>query len=124
MSSETLEAYLEVTARLKSEIDAGNEARILPVLDSQIEELNESGIVVPEPDQEVLPQLDTPSPTLSPTPSPTPLVTPFVTEIPEITSTLPAPEATSLPIAETLPPVDPTDLPETDPTIDIPSLVP
>jgi len=111
LSSQALEAYLEVTARLKSEMDAANEARILQALDSQIEELNESGIPVPQIiDEEVLPQLDEPSPTLV-----EPVMTlPPVTEIPQVnpTSLAPAVVPTELPQV-----VDPTNLPEIVPTI-------
>jgi hypothetical protein len=111
LRSQALEAYLEVTARLKSEMDAANEARILQALDSQIEELNESGIPVPQIiDEEVLPQLDEPSPTLV-----EPVMTlPPVTEIPQVnpTSLAPAVVPTELPQV-----VDPTNLPEIVPTI-------
>jgi hypothetical protein len=93
--SQVLESYLEVTDRLKSEINAENEARILAVLDSQIKELNQSGI--PEqPNQNILPQFE--GPTLTPTVAPT---------------------ATPLPIGVT-PQVNPTDLPNIVPTIQVP----
>jgi hypothetical protein len=93
--AQALEAYLEVVARLKSEVDAENEAHVLAVLDSQIEELNQSDILLPQPD-EFLPLPD--EPTLAP--------------------------ATPLPILKT-PQVNPTDLPQIVPTIqDAPEIVP
>jgi hypothetical protein len=93
---QALEAYLEVAARLKSEVDAENEAHILAVLASQVEELNQSGILLPQPEPEALPSSD--EPTLAP--------------------------ATPLPILKT-PQVDSTDLPQIVPTIqDPPNLIP
>lgn len=94
--SQALKAYLEVADRLRSEINAENEARILAVLDSQIEELNQSGILLEQPDQNILPQFD--EPTLTPATTPT---------------------AMSLPILVT-PQVDPTSVPEIIPTIQVP----
>jgi hypothetical protein len=94
--SQVLEAYLEVADRLKSEINPENEARILAVLDSQSEQLNQPG--VPEPlNQNILPQFE--EPTLTPTAAPT---------------------ATPLPILVS-PQVNPTDLPTIVPTIQVPS---
>ncbi len=117
--SQTLEAYLDVTARLKSELNTENEARILPALDSQIKELNSSGILVPPPDQEVLPPSVEPTPIVTVTPLPS--LTP---EIPQVSPISAASTETPLPIMETLP-VDPTDLPEVVPTIqDLPEIVP
>jgi hypothetical protein len=88
--AQALESYLEVTARLNSEMDAENEARILAVLNSQIEELNQSGILLSQPDEVLLPSDE---PTLVP--------------------------ATPLPILET-PQVNPTNLPQIVPTIQAP----
>ena len=119
LRSQALEAYLEVAARLKSEMNVGNEALILQTLDSQIEELKKSGILVPQIDQDALPQLDEPSPTLV-----GPIVTPLpVTEIPQVNPTLPAPALTS-PLPTELPQVIPTDLPKIIPTIQVPPLLP
>jgi hypothetical protein len=95
--AQALQAYLEVSARLKSEIDTGNEARILTALDAQVEELNQSGIALPSIDQSVVPPAD--EPTLIPVPSPT---------------------VTPLPILIT-PPLNPTELPNIVPTIQVPS---
>jgi hypothetical protein len=94
--SQALKAYLDVVDRLKSEVDAGNEARILAVLDSQVEELNQSGIALPSTDQGII--LPSDEPTLTPISTPT---------------------STSLPILET-PQVDSTNLPHIIPTIQVP----
>ncbi len=95
--AQALKAYLEVSTRLKSEIDPGNEVRILTVLDAQIEELDQSGVTLPPTDQNVLPPSDEP------------------TLVPLSTST-----AIPLPVLET-PQVNPTDLPHIVPTIQVPS---
>jgi hypothetical protein len=130
LHAEALQGYLEVTARLKSEMNAENEARILPALESQIEELNDAGIPVPQLDQNVPPQLGEPLPTPVETRLPVP-------EIPQVNPTSPAPTEPAL--LPELPPVIPTELPNivptvqappniipTDliPTIDIPPLIP
>jgi hypothetical protein len=94
--TQALKAYLEVSARLKSEIDPGNEVHILTVLDAQIEELDQSGVTLPPTDQNVLPPSD--EPTLVPLSTPT---------------------AIPLPVFET-PQVNPTDLPNIVPTIQVP----
>lgn len=115
LHAEALQGYLEVTARLKSEMNAENEARILPALESQIEELNDSGIPVPQLDQNVPPQLDETLPSSVAT-------LPPVTEIPQVYPTLPAPTAkpTNPVLLPELPPVIPTSLPNIVPTIQIP----
>jgi len=94
--SQALEAYLKVTERLKSEIDTQNKAQILTVLDAQVEELHQSGIVLPQTDQDVIP------------PSDEPTLTPLSTST-----------ATPLPVLET-PQVDLTNLPQIVPTIQVP----
>lgn len=116
LRSQTLDAYLEVTARLKSEMDAANQARILLALVTQIKELNESGIPVPQIiEEDVLPQLDKPSPTLV-----EPIMTlPSVTEIPQINPTSLAPAVVS-PLPTELPQVIPPDLPQIIPTVQVP----
>ncbi|HSL46182.1 MAG TPA: hypothetical protein VK897_22295 [Anaerolineales bacterium] len=93
--TEVLQAYVEVTDRLKSEMDAESEALILAVLETQIEELNQSDVILPQPDQEILPPLE--QPTLTPVAIPT---------------------ATPLPVLQT-PQTDPTGLPQILPTIDV-----
>jgi hypothetical protein len=121
LQAQALEAYLEVAARLKSEMNVENEALILQTLDSQAEDLEELGISVPQiiheevPHQieEILPTLVNPIETLLP-----------VTEIPQVNPTLPAstPSAPEVipPLLTELPPVNPTDLPEVIPTIQVP----
>ena len=96
--SQALKAYLEVVDRLKSEVDTVNEAYILTVLDSQIEELNQSGIPLPQTDQSIIPPSEEPTMTSISTPTPTP---------------------TPLPVLET-PQVDPTNVPQIVPTIQVP----
>jgi hypothetical protein len=110
----TLKAYLEVKDRLRSEVDVENKARILPLLDSHIEELSSSGILVPAPEQDIPPQPDE-----LPLPSPTPTATPSAKEVPENDPTSPAPAATSLSVEEPAQ-VKPTDLPQTVPSVEIP----
>lgn len=123
--SQTLDAYLEVAARLKSEMTAENEVLILQTLDSQIDELKESGILVPQIiDEEVLPPIDEIVPTLV---EPVTTLLP-ATEIPQANETLPtstpsAPEVIP-PLPTKLPPVIPTDLPEIIPTVQVPPIIP
>jgi hypothetical protein len=133
--AQTLNAYLEISNRLKSETNAENETRILATLDSQIEELNQLGILLPQPDEEVLPPLEEPTsiPQLIPTAIPLPvLTTPQVepTDLPQIVPTVQVPsEATvEVPPVE-VPPVDlppVQELPRIIPTVDIeiPPLLP
>ena len=121
LHAQALEAYLEVAARLKSEMNAENEARILQALDTQVEELKESGIPVPQNiDEDVLPGLDEILPTLV---APIATVLPL-TEIPQVHPTLRAPaEATS--IASEVPQSNPTQLPNIVPTVQaLPSIIP
>jgi len=118
--SQVLEAYLEVTDRLKSEINAENEARILAVLDSQIKELNQSGVLPEQPNQNILPQFEEPTltPTAAPTATPLPiLVTPRVnpTDLPNIVLTIQVPPEI-IPTTEVSPKIIPT--------IEIPPLIP
>ena len=90
-----LNAYLEVSVRLRLELDTENGAQILAALESHVEALNQSGIVLPQPElvPEVLPSPD--QPTSTPNPAP-------------------------LPVLET-PVVEPTGLPPVIPTLDIPA---
>ena len=92
-----LQAYVTLVDRLKSEVDTESKARILAVLDSQAEELHQSGIVVPSIDENILSPSDEPN----------------------LIPTLPPP-ATPLPVLNT-PQVNPTDLPEIIPTLKVPS---
>jgi hypothetical protein len=99
LSAQVLNTYLEVAERLKSEVNAQNEARIITVLDSQLKELNQSGILLPQLGPDPLLPIQAVEPTLIPSPSPTP---------------------TPLPIRAT-PQVDSTDLSAIVPTIQVPS---
>jgi len=128
LRSQALNAYLEVVARLQSELDTENAARILQVLDSQTEKLNSSGIHLPEldqPDQNILPRFDERTPTPMATPT-------FLPEIPEVNPTLSHPiplKPTTIPSAipsllPEVPQVNPTDLPGIVPTVQMPPLLP
>lgn len=121
LHSQALNAYLEVVARLQSELGTENDARILRALDSQIEELNSSGILLPKLDQsnqveDVLPQFD--EPTVTPTATPA-----LLPEIPQVNPTLSNPTVAVptviSPILTEIPPVNPTDLPNIVPTIQV-----
>ena len=126
LHSQALKAYLEVVSRLQSELGTRNDARILRALDSQIEELNSSGILLPkldQPHQDVLPQFDEPIPT--------PIATPtFLLEIPQVnpTSSNPTmipPPTVIPPILTEIPPVIPSDVPNIVPTIQVlPEIIP
>ena len=124
LQARVLKAYLEVATRLKSEMNGKNEVLILQTLNSQVEELNESGVPVPQIiDEEMLPPVDEILPTLV---SPIGTLLP-VTEIPQVNPTLPtstpsAPEVIP-PVLTQLPPVNPTDLPQVIPTIQVPAEV-
>jgi hypothetical protein len=115
LHAEALQSYLEVAARLQSEMNAENAARILQALESQLEELNNSGIPVPQLDQDVPPQLNEALPT--------PVVTHLPgTEIPQVNPTLPVPtvKPTDPAVLPELPPVVPTKLPDIVPTVQVP----
>jgi hypothetical protein len=110
--AQALKGYLEVIARLKSEMNAENEARILPALESQIEELNDSGIPVPQLNPDVPLPLDESLPTPFVTPAPIP-------EIPQVNPTLPVPTVKPTLVPE-IPEVNLTDLPDIVPTVQVP----
>lgn len=95
LQAQTLDAYLQLTDRLRSQVDATNETRIQEILQSQAEELNQLEILPEETIPSVAPQLAVP--TVTPTPHPT---------------------RTPLPILETAP-VDPTELPQIVPTVEV-----
>jgi hypothetical protein len=95
LSSQALKAYLAVVHRLKSEVNAENQTRILEILASQAEELNRSGIPLPPTDQNIAPVVE---PTLIP---------------------ISTPAVTPLPILET-PQVNLTDVPQIIPTVEVP----
>ena len=139
LHAEALDAYLEVTARLRSETNAEKEALILQTLDSQAETLNESGILVPgiteedlpHPLDEILPTLVAPATTLLPEiqipqPSPTPQTpaerTPVASEVPQ---TNPTTWPDIFPTGQALPSIIPTiQVPDIVPTTQIPPLLP
>ena len=103
LSIDVLKAYIEVTDRLKQEMNAETEARILAILDTQMEALNRSGILPVEPEPVIV----------QPTVEPTPISTPT-----------PASTFTPLPVVQT-PHVNPTDLPQVLPSVEVPTqLVP
>ncbi len=76
-----LEAYEQTAARLRREVDEANQARILPVLDSQIEELHKLGILFSRIDPAARPSEElVPAPTTTLVPLP-------ATEIPQTNPT-------------------------------------
>jgi hypothetical protein len=114
--AQTLEAYLQVTVRLRAQVDATNEERIQAVLDAQVEKLREQEILPPESIPGVAPQAENTPAIPVPTPLPvlqTPQVDP--TELPQI-----------VPTVEVVPEILSTvqDPPQILPTIDIPSSLP
>ena len=128
LHSQALKAYLEVVARLQSELGTGNDARILQALDSQIEKLNNSGILLPkldQPDQveDVLPQFDGPTPI----PTATPALLPEILQVnPTSSNPIVTPPPTVIPpILTEIPPVIPTDIPNIVPTVQVlPEIIP
>jgi hypothetical protein len=123
LHSQALDAYLQVVARLQSELGTENDGRIFQALDSQTEELNSSGILLPKFDQldpleDVLPQFDEPTPTPTVTPA-------LLPEIPQVnpTSSNPTvihPPTVIPPILTGIPPVISTNVPNIVPTIQVP----
>ena len=119
--AQALNAYLAASDRLKSEVNPENETRILPALDSQAQELKQSGIVLPQLEQEVPPSFEEPTSiapsALSATPLPvldTPQIEP--TDLPQIVPTMQAP---SEPTVE----VPPVDIPTVDvPPVEVPTI--
>ncbi len=99
--SQALETYLETAARLKREVNVANEARILPLLDSQMRRLHQSGITLPLPHENTPPAGE---------PAATPIATPL------LTSPTPQPNMTVLP--QVMP--TPQALPKTIPTVQAP----
>jgi hypothetical protein len=116
--AEVLKAYVEVTARLRNEMTAETKAVILAALETQSEELNQSGVILPQSGSEILPPHEQPTlaPVSAPTATPLPILqTPRVepTDAPQIVPTVPAP-----------PEIVPTNqnLPEVIPSIEVPPL--
>lgn len=84
---QALKTYLETTARLKSEVNMENKARILPMLDSQIRKLSRSGITLPLSGNEVSPFSE---PTATPLATPlliSPTPQPYSTQLLQLTPT-------------------------------------
>ena len=102
LAPQALQAYLEVSNRLKSEVTMVNQARVLAVLDSQIKELQQSGALIPASNQAI------------PTQSNMPTMAPTLTTIPTSTAT---------PLSTVIPQVAPTDLPQVVPTIQLPTKI-
>jgi hypothetical protein len=125
LASQTLTAYLEVVERLKSEMNGENEARILPTLNSQADQLNRSGIFLPPVDQTILPASGEPTSI----PIPTLMVTPVpVLETPQINSTqlpaiLPTVQVPTQLVPTQVVPIVP-DPPKLIPTLEVPPLIP
>lgn len=115
LHAQALQGYLEVKARLVSEINLENQARILPVLESQLEELNEAGIPVPQVQPDLPFPLEESPPVSNVTPTPAP-------EVPQMNPSSAAPTArpTNPAIVPELPEIIPTDLPDIIPTIQVP----
>jgi hypothetical protein len=116
LQAQALAAYLQVTDRLRSQMDPANEARILAVLDAQAEELSQLEILPEEPAPNIVPPFEVPTATLVETPLPileTPQVNP--TQLPEIVPTVEV-------VPELLPTVQ--DPPKLIPTLEIPPPIP
>lgn len=122
LQAQTLDAYLQVAERLRSQLNAANEARILATLNSQAEELNRLGILPEQPDQNVVPTLQAPTATPETTPLPvleTLQVNP--TDLPEVVPTVRVSPPTNLPeVVPTVRVLPPTDLPQVVPTVQVP----
>jgi len=136
LRAQALEQYLEVVNRLELEMNTNNEARIQTILDSQIEELNESGIILPELNETFLPGVE----------EPTVLPTEALQVIPQVNPTLPVPTISSDIVLEPtqsnsdvfptiIPTVNPVTVPKPTqvnsdvlptviPTVKVPSLLP
>jgi hypothetical protein len=116
LRAQTLNAYLEVTDRLRSQMNPANEARILSVLDVQVEELSQLDILPEGLAPDLVPPFEEPTATPVETPLPA-LETPQVnsTELPQILPTLEV-------VPETLPTVP--DPPKIIPTLEIPPPIP
>jgi hypothetical protein len=115
LQAQMLAAYLQVTARLRAQIDAANEARILAVLDAQAEQLSQQGMlpeeslpnVVPPYEETTAPPTTTPLPTLeTPQVNPTelPPIIPTVEVVPEVLPGIQEPPKL-LPTIEISPPI-------------------
>jgi hypothetical protein len=120
---QALNLYLQVVARLRSEMNAENEARILAALVSQIQKLNQSGVIVPQFDDPILaPQLTPEIPQIVPT-GDFPQLIPTL-QVPSLTQEPDDPILTPL-LNQEIPQIVPTnDFPQLIPTLQVPSLIP
>jgi hypothetical protein len=124
LQAQVLEEYLEVVNRLELEVNADNEAPIRPVLEAQIEELNNAGIIVPALENKTLPGVE--QPTVVPTKTlpvipELPQVNP--TAIPQVNPTLPVPTINSGIVPQPTQAIS-TILPKVISTVQVPSLLP
>ncbi len=96
---QALKTYLQTADRLKSEMNVGNKARIMPLLDSQTRRLSRSGITLPIHDLDAVPtNTNEPTPTLLPvSPTPQPYSTILPREIPTSVAS-PVPSVSAPPI--------------------------
>jgi hypothetical protein len=118
LQSAALNAYLEAAARLTSEMDTVNQERIQSSLVSQRERLLNIGILVPGIEGEVPAEIPVPG-----------IEVETPTGILDIPSVLPTPTTPTLAIPTpelppSLPIIDPTQLPDLVPDIDITPLLP
>ncbi len=118
LQAAALKAYLEASARLTSEMDAVNQERIQSSLVSQRERLLNTGILVPGIENE--------APTDIPVPGLEDETLTDSSDIPAITPTpaTPTPAIPTPGLLPTLPIVDPTELPDLIPDVDITPLLP
>ena len=117
--AQALNGYLEVLARLQSQDEAGNEARILLALKLQQEKLSAAGISVPDLDHFTPPVFPTPTPSPEIVPSVSPIA-PIPSPLPELVPSLPP----VVPLPSALPKIVPTLPPDILPTVPVPILNP
>ena len=124
LRAQVLEEYLEVVNRLELEVNADDEARIRLVLEAQIKELNNSGIIVPALENQTLPGVEqpaiVPTETLPAIPE-LPQVNP--TAVPQVNPTLPVPTIDSGIVPQPTQ-ANSTILPKVISTVQVPSLLP
>ncbi len=99
-----LKTYLTTAARLKSEANVENKTRILPLLDSQMRKISQSGVVLPLSGNDIAPLS---GPTATPVAAPS-----SATSLPLLSSPTPQPYVTQL---VQLTPMPPTPVPGTQP---------
>lgn len=116
--AQALNRYLEAAARLRTEMNGENETLIFEALTSHLKELGQWGILDPQIEQEVLPQVDEPEfEEVSPPPLlSTPVVSPLAPAVDPIDDSADSPIES--------PTEDPGGLPQILPTIQVPTLLP